>query len=351
MKNSEAILVTPKQFEIQECPVPEPKDHEILMKVEYVGMCGSDIHGFEFGPFIPPKDPNQKIGLGHEVAGEVVKVGSKVTRFKAGDKVLIEPGVQDDKCEYCRTGRYNICPDVDFMATQPIYKGALTQDMTHPEEWTYHIPEGMTTMEAALVEPAAVGMHAAILGGAQLGKSIVILGGGTIGLMVLQACKSLGATDITVVDIMQNRLDLALKLGASRVINGKEQDTVALLRSPEYFGDHGCELVFEAAGSVFTAQQAVQIVARGGKIMMVGTQSKPVPIDFLKINREVMIQTSFRYCNNFPQTIEAIASGKFNVKDMVTNIYDYKDVQQAFMDAIDPEKKANMVKGVIKVAD
>ena len=237
------------------------------------------------------------------------------------------------------------------MATQPNYKGALTQYMTHPEEWTYHIPEGMTTMEAALVEPAAVGMHAAILGGAQLGKSIVILGGGTIGLMVLQACKSLGATDITVVDIMHNRLDLALKLGASRVINGKEQDTVALLRSPEYFGDHGCELVFEAAGSVFTAQQAVQIVARGGKIMMVGTQSKPVPIDFLKINREVMIQTSFRYCNNFPQTIEAIASGKFNVKDMVTNIYDYKDVQQAFMDAIDPEKKANMVKGVIKVAD
>ena len=283
MKNSEAILVTPKQFEIQECPVPEPKDHEILMKVEYVGMCGSDIHGFEFGPFIPPKDPNQKIGLGHEVAGEVVKVGSKVTRFKAGDKVLIEPGVPDDKCEYCRTGRYNICPDVDFMATQPNYKGALTQYMTHPEEWTYHIPEGMTTMEAALVEPAAVGMHAAILGGAQLGKSIVILGGGTIGLMVLQACKSL--------------------------------------------------------------------VARGGKIMMVGTQSKPVPIDFLKINREVMIQTSFRYCNNFPQTIEAIASGKFNVKDMVTNIYDYKDVQQAFMDDIDPENKANMVKCVIKVSD
>ena len=150
MKNSEAILVTPKHFEIQECPVPEPKDHEILMKVEYVGMCGSDIHGFEFGPFIPPKDPNQKIGLGHEVAGEVVKIGAKVTKFKVGDKVLIEPGVPDDTCEYCRTGRYNICPGVDFMATQPNYKGALTQYMTHPEEWTYHIPEGMTTMEGAL---------------------------------------------------------------------------------------------------------------------------------------------------------------------------------------------------------
>lgn len=351
MKNSEAILVTPKHFEIQECPMPEPKDNEILMKVEYVGMCGSDIHGFEFGPFIPPKDPNQKIGLGHEVAGEVVKVGAKVTKFKPGDKVLIEPGVPDDSCEYYREGRYNICPAVDFMATQPNYKGALCQYMTHPEEWTYHVPEGMTTMEAALVEPAAVGMHAAILGEARLGKSIVILGAGTIGLMVLQACLSLGATDITVVDVMQKRLDLALKLGAKRVINGKEQNTVEVLRSEELYGDHGVELVFECAGAVFTAQQAVEIVSRGGKIMMVGTQSNPVPINFLKINREVTIQTSFRYCNNYPQTIEAIATGKFNVKDMVTHVYDYKDVQKAFEEAIDPVKKCDMIKGVVKVAE
>ena len=351
MKNSEAILVTPKHFEIQECPMPEPKDNEILMKVEYVGMCGSDIHGFEFGPFIPPKDPNQKIGLGHEVAGEVVKVGAKVTKFKPGDKVLIEPGVPDDSCEYCREGRYNICPAVDFMATQPNYKGALCQYMTHPEEWTYHVPEGMTTMEAALVEPAAVGMHAAILGEARLGKSIVILGAGTIGLMVLQACLSLGATDITVVDVMQKRLDLALKLGAKRVINVKEQNTVEVLRSEELYGDHGVELVFECAGAVFTAQQAVEIVSRGGKIMMVGTQSNPVPINFLKINREVTIQTSFRYCNNYPQTIEAIATGKFNVKDMVTHVYDYKDVQKAFEEAIDPVKKCDMIKGVVKVAE
>lgn len=351
MKNTKAILVEPKHFEIKDAEVPQPKDNEILLKVEYVGMCGSDIHGFEFGPFIPPKDPNQEIGLGHEVAGEVVGIGSKVTKFKIGDKVLIEPGVPDDTCEYCRTGRYNICPDVDFMATQPNYRGALCNYMTHPEEWTYKIPEGMSVMEAALVEPAAVGMHAAILGQAKLGSHIVIFGGGTIGLMTLQACRSLGATDITVVDILPKRLDLALKLGAKRVINGKEEDAVKVLRSSQWYGDHGVDLVFECAGSVFTANQAVQVVARGGRIMMVGTHSKPVPIDFLKINREVTIQTSFRYCNNFPQTIEAIASGKFNVKDMVSHVYDYKDVQKAFSDAIDPVKKADMVKGVIKVEE
>jgi L-iditol 2-dehydrogenase len=317
MKNSKAILVTPKHFEIKEASIPEPGPKEVLIKVSYVGMCGSDIHGFEFGPFIPPKDPNQEIGLGHEVSGVVVKVGSEVTQYHPGDRVLVEPGVPDGSCKYCRTGRYNICPDVDFMATQPNYRGALCQYMTHPEDWVYPVPESMDMIEAALVEPAAVGMHAAILGGASLGSHIVILGCGTIGLMTLQACRSLGATDITVVDIIPSKLELARKLGAKEAINGKETDTVAYLRSDEKFGDHGVNLVFECGGSGFLAQQAVQLVARGGKIMMVGTQSKPVPIDFLKINREVTIQTSFRYCNDYPRTIEAIATGKFDVKSMV----------------------------------
>lgn len=350
MHNTKAVLVTPKHLEIKEAPVPVPGPKEVLIQVSYVGMCGSDIHGFEFGPFIPPKDPNQEIGLGHEVSGVVVGKGEKVTKFQIGDKVLVEPGVPDGTCGYCREGRYNICPDVDFMATQPTYRGALCQYMVHPEEWVYPVPPQMSMVEAALVEPASVGMHAARLGGATLGSHIVILGGGTIGLMTLQACRSFGATDITVVDVIPSKLELAKKLGAKEVLNGKEIDIVSYLRSEDKFGDHGVDLVFECAGSAFLAQQAVQLVARGGKIMMVGTQSKPVPIDFLKINREVTIQTSFRYCNDYPLTIEAIATGKFNVSAMVTNTYEYKDVQQAFSDAIDPVKKQEMVKGVIQVA-
>ncbi|MFR2836733.1 MAG: alcohol dehydrogenase catalytic domain-containing protein [[Clostridium] nexile] len=218
------------------------------MKVEYVGMCGSDIHGFEFGPFIPPKDPNQKIGLGHEVAGEVVGIGSKVTKFKVGDKVLIEPGVPDDTCEYCRTGRYNICPGVDFMATQPNYKGALTQYMTI-RRGTYHIPANVY-IGRRFVEPAAVGMHAAIL---KDGRKTSHSWRRTIGLMVLQACKSLGAEDITVVDVICSVRSCTET--AQRVINGKEQDTVAVLRSPEMYGDHGIDLVFEAAGATFNSRQ------------------------------------------------------------------------------------------------
>ena len=163
MKNVKAILKTPGTMKIIAADIPVPKEHEVLIKIEYVGICGSDVHGFESGPFIPPKDPNQEIGLGHECAGTVVAVGNRVSKFKPGDRVNIEPGVPCGHCRYCLEGKYNIRPDVDFMATQPNYRGALTHYLCHPESFTYKLPDNMDTMEGALVEPAAVGMHAAML--------------------------------------------------------------------------------------------------------------------------------------------------------------------------------------------
>ncbi|MDO4475183.1 MAG: NAD(P)-dependent alcohol dehydrogenase [Lachnospiraceae bacterium] len=347
MKNTEAILVTPGLMKIQDAPMPVPGDDEIVLKVEYVGMCGSDIHGFESGPFIPPKDPNQKIGLGHECAGTVVEVGSKVKKIKVGDRVNIEPGVPCGKCKFCLEGHYNICPDVDFLATQPNYRGALTNYIKHPASMTYKLPDNMDTMEGALVEPAAVGMHAALEAGAKPGKKIVILGAGCIGLMTLQACKSMGASEIVVVDVLPKRLELAKKLGAMETINGKEEDTVA--RTKEILGEWGADIVFETAGSPYTAKQTTQLVMRGGKIMIVGTVPGDVPVNFLSINREVQIQTVFRYANNYPMTIDAISSGRFDVKSMVTDIYEYEDVQRAFEEAL--SRKADIVKGVIKMPE
>lgn len=347
MKNTEAILVVPGTMRIQEAPMPVPKDNEVLVKVEYVGICGSDIHGFESGPFIPPKDPNQKIGLGHECAGTVVGMGAKVTKFKIGDKVNIEPGIPCGKCKFCLEGHYNICPDVDFMATQPNYKGALTNYLTHPERLTYKLPDNMDTMEGALVEPAAVGMHAAMEADVKPGKKIVILGAGCIGLMTLQACRVMGAAEIVVVDVIEKRLAMAKQLGAMEVINGMKENTVE--RAKELLGDWGADIVFETAGSRITAGQTTQLVMRGGKIMIVGTISGETPINFLSINREVKIQTVFRYANNYPMTIEAISSGKFDVKSMTTDIFEYRDVQRAFEESI--SRKAEIIKGVIKMED
>lgn len=347
MNNTKAILKVPGTMKIIPADVPIPKDDEVLLKVEYVGICGSDVHGFESGPFIPPKDPNQEIGLGHECAGTVVGVGAKVKKFKVGDRVNIEPGVPCGKCRYCLEGKYNICPDVDFMATQPNYRGALTNYLCHPESFTYKLPDNMDTMEGALVEPAAVGIHAAMLADVKPGKKIVILGAGCIGLMTLQACRCMGASEIVVVDVLEKRLEMALKLGAMAVIDGSKEDTVA--RSKDILGELGADVVFETAGSRVTVKQTPLLVMRGGKIMIVGTVPGESPIDFLKINREVTIQTVFRYANRYPVTIEAISSGKFDVKSMVTNIYDYQDVQRAFEEAVNNKK--DIIKGVIKIID
>lgn len=345
MKNTEAILVKPGSMEIMDAPMPIPKNDEILLKVEYVGICGSDIHGFQYGPFIPPKDPTQRIGLGHECAGTVVEVGRNVKNIKPGDRANIEPGVPCGKCKYCLSGHYNICPDVDFLATQPNYRGALTNYLTHPASMTYLLPSNMSMIDGALTEPAAVGMHAAEKADVKPGKKIVILGAGCIGLMTLQACRIMGASEIIVADMIEKRLDMARKLGAMTVIDGTKENAVE--KTKELFGPYGADIVFETAGAKATAAQTTKLVGRGGKIMIVGTISGETPVDFLSINREVTIQTVFRYANNYPMTIDAISSGKFNVRDMVTDEYLYQDVQRAFEESVN--RKNEIIKGVIKV--
>lgn len=345
MKNTAAILVTPGTMEIQDAAMPTPVDNQVLIKVEYVGICGSDVHGFESGPFIPPKDPNTKIGLGHECAGTVVGIGPNVKKLKIGDRVNIEPGVPCGKCRFCLEGKYNICPDVDFMATQPNYRGALTNYLVHPENMTYKLPDHMSLMEGALVEPAAVGMHAALEADVKPGKKIVILGAGCIGLMTLQACIAMGATEIIVADVIEKRLNMAKELGAMEVINGMTEDTV--VRTKELLGELGADIVFETAGAKATAAQTTKLVMRGGRIMIVGTIPGETPINFLSINREVKIQTVFRYANNYPMTIEAISSGRFDVKSMVTDEFLYEDVQKAFEESL--SRKSEIIKGVIKI--
>lgn len=347
MKNTVAILEKPGKMVIKDTAVPEPKDNEVLIKVGDVGICGSDVHGFQHGPYIPPKDPNQTIGLGHEVAGIVEKVGKDVSDFKIGDRVCIEPGIPCYKCEFCMEGHYNVCPDVDFMATQPNYKGALTNYLAHPADMTYHLPENMSIVEGALVEPAAVGIHAAEMAGDLLGKKVVILGSGCIGLMTVQSTKLMGASEIVVIDVLENRLKKAEELGATAIFDGRDEDLIDKVKA--VVGEYGADVVFETAGAIPTAKMALQLVKRRGKVMVVGTIPGDTPIDFLKINREVSIQTVFRYANDYPKTISMISKGDFDVLSMADKYFDYKDTQEAFEFSVN--NKSDLIKGVIRVAN
>lgn len=345
MKNQAAFMTGLNQIEIRDVPMPEPKADQVLVKVEYVGICGSDVHYLEHGA-IGDFVVNGDFILGHECAGTIIEVGDKVTDLKVGDRVALEPGITCGQCEFCKTGKYNLCPDVEFLATPP-YHGCLENYIAFPANMCFKLPDAISTKEGALVEPLAVGMHAAGQGKVGLGDSIVILGAGCIGLMTLLSCKAYGATDITVVDIMDKRLDHAMKLGATRVINAKEVDVIQKIE--EITGGRGADVVLETAGSKVTIQQTPYLVKRGGTIVLVGLAADDIiDYNFAKImNKEAEIKSVFRYRNIYPKAIHAIEKGIIEVAEIVTHEFDFQDSEKAFDFVI--RNKNDVVKAVIKI--
>lgn len=345
MKNRAAYMTGIKQIEIRDIEVPKIKEKEVLVKLEYVGICGSDVHYLEYGK-IGDFIVNGDFILGHECAGTIVEVGSDVKNLKVGDRVALEPGITCGQCEFCKSGRYNLCPDVEFLATPP-YHGSLMNYIAFPENMCFKLPDNITTKEGALVEPLAVGMHAAMQGNVKLGDSVVILGAGTIGLVTLLACKAYGATDITVVDVIPKRLEYAKKLGATAVINAAETDVFTEIdRLTE---KKGVDIAIETAGSARTISQTPYLIKNGGTIVLVGLAPQDIiEFNFAKIMaKEAQIKSVFRYRNIYPTAIKAIAQGIIDITGIVTHEFDFEDTAKAFDYVIN--NKQDVVKAVIKI--
>lgn len=325
--------------------VPQPADNEVLVKLEYVGICGSDMHYYETGrigdyvvepPFI----------LGHEPGGVVVEVGKDVKHLKVGDRVALEPGKTCGHCEFCKEGKYNLCPDVVFFATPPV-DGVFQEYVAHEAALCFKLPDNVDTMEGALIEPLAVGFHAANQGGAHAGQTAVVFGAGCIGLVSMMALKAEGVSKVYVVDIMQKRLDKAMELGATEVINSMDTDVMAeIARLTE---GKGADLIIETAGMEITTRQAIHIAKKGATIVLVGyskTGEMTLPLS-LALDKELTFKTVFRYRHIYPMAIEAVASGKVNLKGIVSNVFDFGDIQNAMDKSI--SDKANIVKSVVKI--
>lgn len=345
MVNKAVFMTGIREMEIREIEMPVPIADQVLINLNSCGVCGSDIHYYENGriaDFVVKGD----FILGHECAGIVVQVGEKVKNLKVGDKVCLEPGVTCGQCEFCKSGRYNLCPDVVFLATPP-YHGAFRQYIAYPESMCFKLPDNMTTVQGALVEPLAVGLHAASQGQIGLGSSVAILGAGCIGLMTLQAAKAFGATHVTVTDISQKRLNLAAELGADVVINAKEMDPIQAVM--EMTHGRGVDVVIETAGSEITIQQTAYLAKRGGKIVLVGMSPHDmIPFNFSKVLAgEIEIKTVFRYRNLYPVAISAIASGRVNVDRMVTHEFSLLQTKEAFEYVIG--NREEVIKAVIKL--
>lgn len=337
-------LTEPGKMEIVEEPVPKPMAGQVLVRIEYNGICGSDVHFFKDGR-VGDCVLKDRFVLGHEVSGTVAELGEGVQGLDVGDRVALEPGYACGKCEFCKSGRYNLCPDVKFFAAPPV-PGALQEYVVHPADMCFQLPENVSTLEGALVEPLAVGLHAAALGGIGLGQTAVILGAGCIGLVTLLSAKARGASRVVVVDLYEKRLEFARNMGADDTINATEEDVEARVR--ELLGG-GPDVVFETAGSPATIAQTSYLVKRGGTIVLVGMSAQSeITYNFFQImEKEATVKCVFRYRNLYPTAIAAIAGGRINVKQIVTHEFSLEESNLAFDTVV--KDAQNVVKGIIKM--
>ena len=346
MKNEGYYLTEVGRLERREIPMPVCGDDDVVIRIEYMGICGSDL--FFFG------DHNHEIAdglyqlpiqLGHECAGEVIEAGRNVSTLKPGDKVAVEPGVPCGKCAFCQSGRYNLCPDVKFMAAPPFVNAAMNRYIAHPAKMAFKLPDNVDTRAGALIEPLAIGIHSTGRAGIGLGNTVAIIGSGCIGLTILMAAKARGASTVIMIDVFDNRLEKAKQLGADYVINSRSEDPAA--RIAEILGGDMPEIVCEAAGRPETVVLATELVRRGGTLLQVGSVNAPTSLQLYKLTeKEVNIVFSFRYANMYPTAIRAVASGKIDINRLATDEFTFEDAQNAFEQS--EHNKQSIVKAVIR---
>lgn len=336
-------LTAIEKIEEGNIPIPEYGPDDVLIRMQAVGICGSDLHYYAKGAIGDFKASFPFI-LGHEAAGIVEKTGRNVKHLRPGDRVCMEPGIPCMKCTECLEGHYNLCRDVRFWATPP-YDGCLSEYVVHPAAFTFRIPDNMSYTEGALVEPLAIGLHACDLGGVKLGETVAIIGAGCIGLVSLLSAKAFGATSIIVGDVIEKRLRKAEELGARTVNTASEDFSERVLQMTD---GRGADVVIDCAGFSETMQQATKSVKPAGTVVLVGLGGDRISgLDGnLMTSKELTIKSVFRYRNLYPTAINAIASGRINVSTIISHRFSFDDTPEAFRACY--QDMRNVVKGVIE---
>jgi len=328
-KMKASFLYEPHKLGFEDIDIPRPAAGEALVKVEACGVCGSDIHYYEHGK-IGSFVIESPLILGHECGGTVVEVGDGVTNVKVGDRVAIEPGVPCRMCRYCKTGRYNLCPDVRFLATPPIH-GAFTEYIVHGTDFLFPIADSVSFEQAAMCEPLSVGIYAARRGRITAGDTVAVLGSGPIGLMAIQAAKAFGASTVIATDVDNGRLELARKLGADITINAIEQDTKETFAQLAVEAGSEPDTIIETAGTKATTAGTIELVRRGGRCVWVGLApegSFEIPV-IEAVAREVDILGVFRYANTYQTAVNLIAAGQVDVTSPVTSHFSFDETDKA----------------------
>lgn len=300
---------------------------DVRIRLHTVGVCGSDVHYYRHGA-IGPFVVRAPLVLGHEASGVVEEVGSLVTNLRVGDRVCMEPGVPTPDSRATRLGCYNLDPAVRFWATPPVH-GCLRPSIVHPAAFTFKLPDNVSFAEGAMVEPLAVGMHAVAKARIRPGDVAVVLGAGPIGLVTALAALAGGCSRVFVTDVVPEKLEMAASLGAITPVDVRQQVLASLvLKETEGWGaDH----VFEASGQAAALAQGVAALCPGGCIVLIGMPGGFVPFDVVALQvKEARIETIFRYAHVYPRALALMASGRLNVRALITDNFHFSDSVAAF---------------------
>jgi len=336
-----------RRIEIRQAEPPTvARSADVLLRIERLGVCGSDVHYYARGR-VGGQEIKYPATIGHECSASVVEVGTGATSLRPGQRVAVEPAMVCGECDQCLRGRENTCRNLQFMGCPDQAPGALAEFVVMPAVCCLPIPDAMTLEEAVLVEPLSVAIHAVRLPDLQPDSKIAILGSGPIGLSVLTAVRAIGPVTTYVTDLIDTRLELARAHGADWIGIPTQQDIVAAILEREPLG---LDCVFECAGEQECLDQAAQLLTPGGTLIAVGIpETSRIELDMDKMRRNELALLNVRRQNGCVHAaIDAVASGQMKVADLVTHHFDLDHSQDAF--ELVADYRDGVVKAVIDVS-
>ena len=312
-----AVLHAPGQIRIEERERPRPGPREVLVQITAVGVCGSDVHYYEhgrIGPFVV-KAP---LVLGHESAGRVAELGEGAAKHAVGDRVALEPGIPCGRCRECRAGRYNLCADVRFFATPPV-DGAFAEFVAIHEDFAFALPDSLSDEEGALMEPLSVGVWACHKAGVGAGDRVLVTGAGPIGLLAMQCARAFGATEVTVSDVNERRLDVARRTGATHAVTPDDEPGADF------------DALIECSGHPDAVAAGIRALRPAGVAVLVGMgpgEEGTLPLSVIQ-GRELWVTGTFRYANTYPAAIALAAAGRVDLRAIISGRFGLDEAEAA----------------------
>lgn len=329
------VMTKPGEIIFKEVPIPEPEEHQVLVKIMDIGICGSDIHVYHGEhPFT-----SYPVTQGHEVSGAIAKLGAKVEGFQIGQKVTIEPQVYCNTCYPCRHGKYNLCEELKVMGFQTT--GTASEFFAVDASKVTPIPEEMSFEEGAMIEPLAVAVHGVKQVGDVTGMNLVVIGAGPIGNLVAQAAKGMGAAKVMITDVSDLRLEKARECGIDLCVNTMKQDFgTAML---EAFGPDKADVIYDCAGNNITMGQAIKHARKGSIIVLVAVFAQMAEVDLAVANdHELDLKSTMMYRHeDYLDAIALVKDERVQLRPLISQTFAFQDYLKAYQ-YIDNNRETTM---------